>query len=67
MCLWASFKLNETQPSPYSNLESDPQKKDAGLELIPEIVFLKALQRTYGKITVSVRNAMSSPLKFGLS
>lgn len=61
--LWASVKLNWEQPGPYIILEGDSQRKDLGLELIPEVVSPKALRRTYGKVIVSVCNITDSSVK----
>lgn len=63
MCWRASVKLNWDQPSSYIILEGDPQSDDSGLELFTEVVSMKALWRTHGKVPVSVCNISDSPIK----
>lgn len=62
-CLWASVKLNWKQPGPFIVLEVDRQREDMGVEMIPKVVSTKALQRSHGRISVSVRNITALPVK----
>uniref|UniRef100_A0A8C5MY14 ribonuclease H n=1 Tax=Leptobrachium leishanense TaxID=445787 RepID=A0A8C5MY14_9ANUR len=59
----ASVKLNGSQPGPYVVLETDfNHGSEAGVEVIPEIISIKALKRTRGKVSVSVCNVSDSPV-----
>ncbi|CAI9613085.1 unnamed protein product, partial [Staurois parvus] len=62
-CLQASVKLNWKQPGPFIVVEADGQRKGSGVEIIPEVVSTKALQRSHGKIPVSVCNITALPVK----
>ena len=59
----ASVKLNWSQPGPYVVLETDPRNmKRSGVELVPEIISTRALQRARGRVSVSVCNVSDSPV-----
>lgn len=62
-CLQAIIKLHWKQPGPFIILEVDDKEVDTGLEIIPEVVSSKVLQRSHGKILVSVYNETASPVK----
>ena len=63
VCLKASIKLTWRQPGPFIVLETDREKEDKELEIIPELLSTKALKRSGGKVSVSVRNTTTSPVK----
>ncbi|XP_040195270.1 LOW QUALITY PROTEIN: uncharacterized protein LOC120928229 [Rana temporaria] len=59
----ASVKLNWSQPGPYVVLETDPRNMmRSGVELVPEIISTRALQRARGRVSVSVCNVSDSPV-----
>ena len=62
-CLRASVKLTWKQPGPFMVLESGPSEAQKGIEVIPEVIPLKALQKSHGKVLVSVRNTATTPVK----
>lgn len=61
--LKASVKLTWKQPGPFIVLETAQQEEDREIEIIPEVVPLKALQRNHGKVSVSVHNITTLPVK----
>ncbi|XP_068118921.1 uncharacterized protein [Hyperolius riggenbachi] len=63
-CLRAEVRLSWKQPGPYIMLEADRKKgEETGLQLVPEVVPTKDLQRTKGRVPVSLRNTTDSPVK----
>lgn len=62
-CLKASVKLSWDRPGPYVMLESSQQDVPPCLEVIPEVIPLKELQRSHGRVPVSIRNVTDSPVK----
>lgn len=57
------MKINGAHLGPYVLLETDlKEDKEAGLEVISEVVSTKALRRTGGKIPVNMCNTSSFPV-----
>lgn len=62
-CLRATVKLTWEQPGPFVMLESDPREDHSGLEVIPEVISIKALKKARGRVPVSVRNPTERPIE----
>ncbi|XP_040195295.1 uncharacterized protein LOC120928256 [Rana temporaria] len=63
VCLRASVKLTWEQPGPFIVLETDRKQGNNELEIVPELLPTKLLKRKRGKVSVSVRNTTTSPVK----
>ncbi|XP_073455926.1 LOW QUALITY PROTEIN: uncharacterized protein [Aquarana catesbeiana] len=63
VCMRASVKLSWRRPGPFIVLETDTQEEDVGLEILPKVLSTKALKRSRGRVSVSVRNTTALPVK----
>ena len=62
-CLRASVKLTWSQPGPFLVPEPDPTGHSEGVEVIPEVIPLKVLERNRRRVSVSIRNVTTSPVE----
>lgn len=61
----ATVKLTWSQPCPFVVLETDAQVGATRVELVLEIVSVKALSRNGGKVLISVQYIRDHPITLG--